>query len=106
MKKIFLFILLLLSCLPVPAQSGSPYTRLGLGDIEYTYSARRAGMGSLGVSVADDNFINSLNPAGWHKINRTRIEFAAYYNGMYISGNDNSGYYGEMEFSGVTMAFL
>ena len=62
-------------------------------------------MGGLGVSVADENFINSLNPAGWHKISRTRIEFSAYYNGIFISDNEKSGYYGEMEFSGLTIAF-
>jgi hypothetical protein len=62
-------------------------------------------MGQLGASVADENFINSLNPASWYKINKTRIEFAAYYKGMFISDNNNSGYFGEMEFGGFSMAF-
>jgi hypothetical protein len=104
-KIIFSLLLIVLVCLPVFSQSGSAYTTLGIGDIEYTYSARRSGMGGLGVSVADEDFISSLNPAGWYKINRTRIEFGVYYNGMFISDNSSSGYYGEMEFSGVTMAF-
>lgn len=99
------FILILFLCLPVYSQNGSPYTSLGIGDLEYTHSARRSGMGDLGVSVSDDYFINTLNPAGWHKIKSTRIEFAAYYNAMFLSDNNSSGYFGEMEFSGITMAF-
>ncbi|MDO8549125.1 MAG: hypothetical protein Q7S39_03095 [Ignavibacteria bacterium] len=104
-KLIISFTLVLFACLPLYSQSGSAYTRLGIGDLEYTNSARRTGMGQLGTSVADENFINSLNPASWYKINRTRIEFAVYYNGMFISDNNNSGYFGEMEFSGFSMAF-
>jgi len=104
-KQILFFILIIIICIPVYSQSGSAYTRLGIGDLEYTNSARRIGMGQLGASVADEEFINSLNPASWYKINRTRIEFAVYYNGMFVSDNNNSGYYGEMEFSGFSMAF-
>ncbi|RPI72431.1 MAG: hypothetical protein EHM47_08320, partial [Ignavibacteriales bacterium] len=106
MNKSFLFfILIVLTLVPVYGQSGSVYTSLGIGDVQYSYSARRSGMGGLGVSVADENFINTLNPAGWHNIKRTRIEFAAYYNAMFVSDIDNSGYFGEMEFSGLSMAF-
>jgi hypothetical protein len=104
-KQILFFFLILITCIPVYSQSSSAYTRLGIGDLEYTNSARRTGMGQLGASVADENFLNSLNPASWHRINRTRIEFAAYYNGMFISDNNNNGYFGEMEFSGFSMAF-
>ncbi len=104
-KQILFFILIVIVCLPVYSQSGSAYTRLGMGDIEYTNSARRSGMGDLGVSVADVNFINSLNPASWYRIDRTRIDFSAYYNGMFISDNNNSAYLGKMEFSGFSIAF-
>ncbi len=106
MKKIFLFIIIIFcSQQNLFSQSGSTYTRFGIGDLEYSYSARRSGMGQLGVSVADADFINSLNPAGWYKINRTRIEFGLYYNGMFLSDNNSSGYFAETEFSGVTIAF-
>lgn len=87
------------------AQNSSAYTRFGLGDIEYSFSARRAGMGQLGISVADGDFINTLNPAGWYKLNRTRIEFSMYYNGLYLSDNNSKGYLGEAEFSGFAVAF-
>ena len=106
MKKFLLTFIILIVASPVYfAQNSSSYSRLGLGDMEYTYSARRLGMGQLGVSVADINFINSLNPAGWYKLSKTRIEFGLYFRGMFLSDNNNSGYVGETKFSGFTIAF-
>jgi hypothetical protein len=106
--KIKLFTLLaVLSLLSdnITAQTSSTYSRYGIGDIEYSYSARRAGMGQLGISVADADFINSLNPAGWYKLSKTRIEFSGYYNGIIIKDNNASGYFAETEFAGFAVAF-
>jgi len=87
------------------AQSSSNYSRIGLGDIEYSYSSRRLGMGQLGVSVADADFINSLNPAGWYLLSKTRVEFGINYNGLFISDDNTKRYSGEAEFSGFAFAF-
>lgn len=105
MNKIVISLIFLYLSVPIFAQSSSTYTRLGIGDIEYSYSARRLGMGQLGVSIADEDFINSLNPAGWYKLAKTRIEFGLYYNGMFLSDRNKSGYFAETEFSGFTIAF-
>ncbi|OGU28590.1 MAG: hypothetical protein A2057_17025 [Ignavibacteria bacterium GWA2_35_9] len=106
MKKFLIIAVVFMIVSPVYyGQNGSSYTRIGLGDVEHSYSARRLGMGQLGVSVADENFINSLNPAGWYKLSKSRIEFGLYYNGMFLSDNSNSGYVAETEFSGLTIAF-
>lgn len=106
MKKLVVVpIIFVFLSVPVFTQNSSTYSRLGLGDIEYSYSARRLGMGQLGVSIADEDFINSLNPAGWYKLSKTRIEFGLYYNGMFLSDNNKSSYFAETEFSGFTVAF-
>lgn len=86
-------------------QSNSTYTRYGLGDLEYGFSARRLGMGELGTAVADQDFINSINPAGWHALNFTRIEFGFRYNANLVSSNNNSNFYSEANFSGFALAF-
>ena len=105
-KKILITAIIFLTISPAYfGQNSSSYTRLGLGDLEYTYSARRLGMGQLGVSVADGDFINSLNPAGWYKLSKTRIEFGLYFNGMFLSDNTGRGYFAETKFSGFTIAF-
>jgi hypothetical protein len=89
----------------VNAQQGSPYTRFGLGDIQNTYSARRLGMGQLGTSVADEDFIGTLNPAGWSALNMTRIEFGVAYNGFYVQDASQKKFYGATRLSGFTLAF-
>jgi hypothetical protein len=89
----------------VIAQQGSVYTRYGLGDVQNTYSARRLGMGQLGTAVADEDFIGTLNPAGWNLLKMTRIEFGVAYNGYYVSDNFQKKFYAATKVSGFTLAF-
>ena len=51
--KIKNFLFLILFPLIVFAEGGSPYSRIGLGDLYYSYSARRASFGGLGAAVFD-----------------------------------------------------
>ena len=88
------------------AQQGSVYTRYGFGDIQSSYSARRLGMAQLGTSVADEDFIGTLNPAGWNLLKMTRVEFGMAYNGLSVSAdNYQKKYYASTHFTGFTMAF-
>ena len=88
------------------AQQGSVYTRYGLGDIQSFYSARRLGMGQLGTSVADEDFIGTLNPAGWNLLKMTRVEFGVAYSGLFISAdNYQKKFYSSTQITGFTMAF-
>jgi hypothetical protein len=88
------------------AQQGSVYTRYGLGDIQSFYSARRLGMGQLGTSVADEDFIGTLNPAGWNLLKMTRVEFGAAYSGLFVSAdNYQKKFYSSTQITGFTMAF-
>jgi len=105
MKNLIVFILLLASVLPLKGQVNSPYSRYGVGDPSYSYSARRAGMGSLGTAVDDNTFISMLNPAAWHSINLTRIELSSYFDGNFISSSSNKNFYSGGYFSGFTFAF-
>lgn len=85
------------------AQSSSSYTRFGIGDIDYSYSIRKMGMGQLGVSVADVDFISTLNPASLHRIGKTRIEFSMNYNGTFLQDNFQKNYYSEADFGGFAV---
>jgi hypothetical protein len=103
-RKIFLFVLLVLFASgEFYAQSSSSYSRIGLGDPVYSYSGRRLGMGQLGTSLADRDFIGILNPAGWHRLARTRVEFGLTYNGLFIQDETSSFYNAETEFTGFTI---
>jgi hypothetical protein len=87
------------------AQQGSVYTRYGLGDVQNAYSARRLGMGQLGTSVADEDFIGALNPAGWNLLKMTRVEFGMAYNGLSVTNNLQNKFYASTRITGFTMAF-
>ncbi|MFA6597128.1 MAG: hypothetical protein WCS69_05335 [Ignavibacteriaceae bacterium] len=101
LKKIVLFFAL---GLPLFAQVNSPYSRYGIGELEYSYSARRAGMGGLGVAVEDNSFISMLNPAAWHSINLTRVEFSSYFNGSFVKDQNQKSFYSGGYFSGFSFA--
>ncbi len=105
MIKQILLVLIALFQIQAFAQTSSSYSRYGIGDIEYSYSARKLGMGQLGTAVSDIDFINTLNPAGWNKISSTRIEFGINYSGMTLSSKGLSKYYSDTQFSGFTLAF-
>ena len=68
------FVILLAENYHLLAQSSSSYSRYGIGDIDYSYSVRRMGMGQLGTAVADADFISIINPASLYKIDKTRFE--------------------------------
>ena len=103
--KISFFFLLFICQAEVLPQISSSYSRLGLGDMVYTYSARRAGMGELGASIVDAAYISFLNPASLTGLEATRTELGAMYNGLFLSNNNASSYSASTDFTGVTLAF-
>lgn len=103
LKLLFVFIIALFQS-NIFSQSSSSYTRIGLGDMVYTYSARRTGIGQLGVSLLDAEFISLLNPASLTGLRSTRTEFDLAYNGLYLSNNNASSYSASTDFYGATLA--
>lgn len=105
-KSIYLIIIVFIaSSFSLMAQRSSSYSRFGIGDLEYSYSSRKLGMGLLGVAVADKNHISNVNPASYNKLARTRIEFNLAYNGVFLSGDNESSYFAETDFRGFTFGF-
>jgi hypothetical protein len=104
MKKniIITFILVALNAVSF-AQSNSIYTRQGLGDNQYAHSARRVGLGGLGIVATDEYNLGSINPAGWNKLQSTRFEVGLNYSGTILSDADNSKFLSNYSFSGFTI---
>ena len=85
LKFIFLLSVIILFFAPEHfPQTSSPYSRIGIGDIYYSYSARTLGMGQSGIADAQQNFITFYNPAGLYNLRRTRIEFSLNYFGTFL----------------------
>lgn len=101
-KYIFIFLILAKETF---ASGGSIYSRFGLGDFYYSYSARRMGMGELGIAVTDYDYLNILNPASWSKLRLTRVETGIIYHGNNISSNSSSVFYSQTIFTGFMLGF-
>ena len=105
-KKIISAVLLsLLFSFVVSAQSGSVYTRYGIGDMDYTYSARSLGIGHTGTAQMNRDYVEILNPASWTALNFTRIEFSLVLNGVLLKDANKSTYLTDADFKGFTFAF-
>jgi len=89
----------------VYAQSTSTYTRSGVGDIIYSYSARSLSLGHSGSALINKDYIAVTNPASWSSLAKTRIEFSFVYNGTNISNSTDSKFYGDGDFKGFAFAF-
>lgn len=87
------------------AQVNSAYTRIGIGDIELTYSAKRNGMGVVGIAIPDHDFININNPATLIGLNMTRFETGIKWGGDLQKYNNTSKFYGNADFNGFTLGF-
>ena len=103
LKKYFV-LLFFLPCI-IDASGGSVYTRYGIGDIYMSYSARRLAMGGLGVAVPDVDYLGTVNPAAWYKLDMTRFETGINFQGSKIAQNSQSAFYSQTDFSGFTIGF-
>lgn len=101
----FILGILLLGFGAVNAQSKTTYTRYGVGDVLYSYSARTLSMGHSGSALINKDYVEILNPASWSSLSRTRIEFSFVYQGLLVANSSDSKYYSDGEFKGFTFAF-
>lgn len=103
--KNYIIILLLIIPFEIFSSGGSIYSRFGLGDFYYSISARRLGLGDLGIAVNDFDYLNNLNPASWSNLRLTRAETGVIYKGTNISSSSNSVFHSQTIFSGIMLGF-
>lgn len=102
--KYSLFSFLLITTISI-AQNTSTYTRYGIGDIYYGYSARTLSMSFAGSAMLNTDYVEIINPASWTNLSRTRIEFSFSYDDLKLSNSTDTKYYGDGIFKGFTFAF-
>lgn len=102
--KYYLPLLLLVSNLSF-AQRTSTYTRYGVGDLYYSYSARTLSMGHTGTAMINSDYVEILNPASWSYLSRVRLEMSFAYDELKLSNANDTKYYGDGLFKGVTFGF-
>lgn len=87
------------------AQVTSTYTRYGVGDLYYSYSARTLSMGHSGTAMINDDYVEILNPASWSNLSRVRFELSFGYDELRLSNSNETKYYGDGLLKGATFAF-
>jgi hypothetical protein len=105
MKIIRLFAVLIIIQSLVFATGGSIYTRLGLGEFHYNFSARRFGFGGLGYSIADKDYLSYSNPAGWNQLEATRFETGYLIDAGNRQDKSNSVFNSNSYFNGMMFGF-
>jgi hypothetical protein len=100
----FVAVALLLAMQAIAGNGGSAYTMFGIGDLRYYPSARSAGMGYTGLGLPSANYINSLSPAAWTRINKVRIEASGLYEGINTAETNKSLYQARGLFNGAMLA--
>jgi len=105
LKLKFIIIALFISQISLFSQTSSSYSRYGIGDVAYSYSANELGIGQLGISLAEPDFISINNPASWVKLTSTRFETSLSYSGLFLSDMSNSDFNGKAQFNGFAFAF-
>lgn len=80
----FLWLLSFLAINPFTSKSqsltSSPYSRYGIGDIQFTGFAHQNGMGGVGIALDSSYHINTLNPASYSSIQLSTFEAGAFAN--------------------------
>ncbi|MBS1562878.1 MAG: hypothetical protein JST39_00760, partial [Bacteroidetes bacterium] len=98
MKKYLLIASLSVSVGAYSQNTNSPYSVIGIGDIENNFYNRTSGMANTGYSYRNDRFIINNNPASYTALQRQyfnielggRAQFISY-SGTPISAGTNSG---------------
>lgn len=83
---------------------GSAYSLFGVGELRFFASERSAGMGGTYAGLLETNSINTLNPAAWTTIARTRFSIGVSYDGYAISNTTTSTFLSSATFNGFAMA--
>lgn len=86
-------------------QQTSTYTRYGVGDLYYTYSSRSLSIGHTGTAMLNNDYLEILNPASWSSLSRVRFELSFAYDELKLSNSEETKYYGDGLFKGVTFGF-
>jgi len=96
--------LALLTTTMLAGEGGSAYSIFGIGDIRYFPNSRSAGMGYTAIGIPTANYINSISPATWSRINRVRLEGSFLFEGYSASDGVNSSYRADGDFNGALLA--
>ncbi|MFC2130790.1 hypothetical protein ACFLSQ_05100 [Bacteroidota bacterium] len=105
--KILILLTLLFTAMGLFAQGGSNYSIFGLGDIDVNPGAAYEGLAGTSIAFPMDHSINSLNPALWSHITKTRLMTGYKFNQSFMEDDeDNVLYQNNGKLSGISSIFV
>ncbi len=87
------------------ANTGSPYSRFGLGDLQPYNLVQNRGMGGLAVAIHDPLALHITNPAGLAGLKATTFEFAASGRILNLQSNTQQQYQSNVNINYFTFGF-
>lgn len=84
-KLIALFLIFLNTSSIGQLRIDSPYSRFGLGDLDYGYNAYQLSMGGAGYAVKDPFRISTINPASYANIDSGNFVFNASFDALFMN---------------------
>jgi hypothetical protein len=103
-------LLLILSFSTVCASFGqlsinSPYSRLGIGNLNYESTGFYKNMAGVGTSYANSRFINTANPALLSALNATTFDLGINYKALYAKESSSKSNSNDIAFQNISLAF-
>lgn len=75
------------------SQGGSNYSIFGIGDIETSTGAAYEGLAGTSIAFPTEHSVNTLNPAVWSKLTKTRLLTGYKFNQHFIKDDDGKQLY-------------
>src|SRR6266702_8957236 len=85
MKKYFFIVSLFFSAGVYSQNNNSPYSIVGIGDIEDSYYNRTSGLSSTGLAYRNDRYMINNNPASYTALTRQFFNVELSGNAQFIS---------------------
>lgn len=105
MKKIIIFIVIILFSYPLFSQGGSNYSIFGVGELNHVYGAKYDALGGTSVAFPHATGINLSNPAMWSENTDTRIQLGYKFNQSLVSNETQNLYQNNGGLDGLLTLF-
>jgi len=85
----------------------SPYSRYGIGDLEQRGYGRNTAMGSVGIALRSNKYLNDINPASYSSMDSSSFFFEAGIKGFNqnMSTTENSASFRDLNFEFFAIGF-
>lgn len=86
-------------------QAKSPYSKFGLGILNFNFDGRTAGMAATSASISDGLSINLVNPAAWSSLKYFKVNAGVKFDYNYLSYETSNANYFQSDLNSFAFGF-